>query len=119
MDSGFEALKPNLSPYVSTVFLGFGRPVTIAPVFPYTVSTLIVFPASKVFREKHTKAIPFLICTLQVSENVISDFVIFIPDVTSMVLLVFSVRPAISPYRVWEAGTFDMMKIPYQRRYKE
>nr|DAH85007.1 MAG TPA: hypothetical protein [Bacteriophage sp.] len=31
----------------------------------------------------------------------------------------FSARLAISPYRVWEAGTSDMMKIPYQRRCGE
>ena len=32
---------------------------------------------------------------------------------------IFPESVEISPYRVWEAGTFDMMKIPYQRRYKE
>jgi len=32
---------------------------------------------------------------------------------------IFPESVEISPYRVWEAGAFDMMKIPYQRRYKE
>ena len=55
-------------------------------------------------------------CNLYVIAGVIAMFPL---ENSFAISFLFSVKLAISPYRVWEAGTSDMMKIPYQRRYKE